>query len=401
MVDYQDFVALTQSGDTDARGEAAHLAAHAYLNHHGPADEHAALYAALIGFLEDPSVRVRGALAYGLLHAPEAPRPILLALLQDSPVIARAIVQNSPALIDADVIGIIRTADRDMLEAASLRPVLSERCCGAIVARAERAITIGILRRHDVSLARTVLEDLARGCAGDDAELRGALLGRADLPPQMRLILVDAVTSALRGSRLISGAVTPPRLERLLRNSLDTALTGIGEREAEQGRAPYAAGLAKVGRISVRVLLHAVISGHVLFFATCVSELSEMPERKVFSVLETGGRPALNALLARCGLGDAVRNLIVRLIIHARNANLADDVAARHFVVTALTEELIVEHDGLIPSELEEAFAYLSEQNVALARKAARGVMMAFAASSEDRKMQTVAAESKAALPAA
>ena len=52
---------------------------------------------------------------------------------------------------------------------------------------------------------------------------------------------------------------------------------------------------------------------------------------------------------------------------------------ARHFVVTALTEELIVEHDGVIPPDLEDAFAYLSEQNVVLARRAARGVMSAFA----------------------
>ena len=102
MVAYHDFVALSQSGDSEARGQAAHLAAQAYLQHVGPNDEHAALYAALIGFLDDPSVRVRAALAYGLLHAPEAPRPILLALLQDSEVISRAVAQYSPALIDAD-----------------------------------------------------------------------------------------------------------------------------------------------------------------------------------------------------------------------------------------------------------------------------------------------------------
>ena len=89
MVAYLDFVALSRSGDSEARGQAAHLAAMAYLNHTGPADEHAALYAALIGFLDDPSVKVRAALAYGLLHAHDAPRPILLALLRDSPVIAR------------------------------------------------------------------------------------------------------------------------------------------------------------------------------------------------------------------------------------------------------------------------------------------------------------------------
>ncbi len=65
--------------------------------------------------------------------------------------------------------------------------------------------------------------------------------------------------------------------------------------------------------------------------------------------------------------------------MHARVVDLGDDVAARHFVVTALTQELIAEYDGDIPPALEEAFAYLSDQNISLARQAARGVMAAFA----------------------
>src|SRR6218665_356398 len=127
MVAYQDFVALSQSHDSEERGQAAHLAAMAYLNHFGPADEHAALYAALIGFLDDPSVKVRAALAYGLLHTREAPRPILLALLQDAAVISRAVAQYSPALIDVDLIGIIRGADPALLLAVAMRDVLSTR----------------------------------------------------------------------------------------------------------------------------------------------------------------------------------------------------------------------------------------------------------------------------------
>src|SRR5207244_4397887 len=113
------FVELSQSGDSEARGQAAHLAAMAYLAHVGPADEQAALYAALIGFLDDPSVKVRAALAYGLLHAAEAPRPILLSLLHDSAIIARAVVQYSPALIDADLIALVKSAEPAMLMAVA------------------------------------------------------------------------------------------------------------------------------------------------------------------------------------------------------------------------------------------------------------------------------------------
>ncbi|HVY52473.1 MAG TPA: DUF2336 domain-containing protein [Devosia sp.] len=403
MVAYQDFVALSRSGDSEARGRAAHLAAQAFLQHQGPADEHAALYAALIGFLDDPSVRVRAALAYGLLHAPEAPRPILLALLQDSDVIARAVVQYSPALIDADLIGLVRRANLALLGAVALRQHISPRLAEALIARNERDILLKLLPRNDVPIPAPLLSQLATEQGIEDAEIRGLLLGRSDLPAQARLGLVEAAVASLRRARIVRGAVAAPRLERILRDALDTAVTCIGEVEAHAGAGGYAAGLVEAERLSARLMLHAVVNGHVLFFADCLAALAQTSRDKVFTLLETGSRSALNALLARCGLGEGVRNLLARLIFHARAADLADDITARHFVVTALTEELIVEHDGVIPPELEDAFAYLSEQNVILARRAARGVMSAFAEDiAGERQLPEPAAEpGRLALPAA
>ncbi|MEO6394742.1 MAG: DUF2336 domain-containing protein [Devosia sp.] len=402
MVAYGDFVALSQSGDSEERGQAAHFAAKAYLAHTGPADEHAALYASLIGFLDDPSVRVRAALAYGLLHTLDAPRPILLSLLQDSLVIAKAVAQYSPALIDADLIGLVRSADLVMLTAVALRDRISPRVAEALIARKEKTVTLKILPRDDVAIPSQLLSQLAAEQGVGDADYRGALLGRKDLPAASRLLLVEAAAVALRGARIVKGAIVASRLDRLLQDATDTAVTVIGEGEAAGGGAAFAAGLIGIERLSIRVMLHALVNGHVLFFANCLAALSQMPSEKIFTLLETGSRPALNAMLARCGLSEAVRNLIARLIGHARAADLADDVTARHFVVTALTEELIVEHDGVIPPDLEEAFAYLSAQNVSLARRAARGVMSAFAGGeAEARLLPGIEIEERLALPAA
>ncbi len=400
MVAYQNFEKLSGSSDSEDRGSAAHLAARAYLNMAGPADEHAALYAALIGFLDDPSVKVRAALAYGLLHSKDAPRPIMLALLHDSAIIARAVVQYSPVLIDADLLGLMTSFDTTMLLAASQRTTISTRLAAAIIAHGVDAVTLRMLKRHDVPVGDKVLGTLAE-TQGDKAAVRGALLGRPDLPATARLLLVHKAGEALRNMRIVKGAVAPERLDRIMRNSCDTALSLIGEREAERHEAEdYASTLILSDRINTRILLHAVVSGHVMFFAGCVAELAQTPRSKVFTILEKGSRPALNALLARCGLGQGVRNLLVRLVLHARAADLADDAAARHYVVTALTEELIAEHDGVIPPDLEEAFAYLGEQNILLARKAARGVMAAFARDAGDRP-GLVDPEEQIALPAA
>ena len=111
MVAYQDFVALSQSGDSEERGQAAHLAALAYLAPYRPRRRARRALCRADRLSRRSFGPVRAALAYGLLHTTDAPRPILLALLQDSAVISRAVAQYSPALIDADLIGLVRSAE--------------------------------------------------------------------------------------------------------------------------------------------------------------------------------------------------------------------------------------------------------------------------------------------------
>lgn len=382
MIEYKAFAELSHSTNSDERGHAAHLAALAYLDHSGPADEQAALYAALISFLDDPSVKVRAALAYGLLHSAEAPRSIMLALLRDSPVIARAVLQYSPVILDADIMPMLRDGDLAALIAISHRKTLSGRLAAGLFAREEDEITLRLLRRQDVALVPGLLNDLAVR-KGSRAELRGAMLARNDLPAAARLVLVRCAAEDLRQCRMVKGSLTPERLSRILRDGTDTALTAIGETATADSRDDFVDTLVGSDQLNTRLLLHAIVTGHVMFFSACLANLAGVSRAKVFGLLEHGSKQALSALFARCGLNVPIARLLSRLVLHARTADLADDVAARHYVVTALTEELIAQYEGDIPLELEEAFSYLSEQNIALARKAARGVMAAFAGSND------------------
>lgn len=395
---YQAFTDLSRSSDSNDRGHAAHLAALAYLDHSGPADEHAALYAALIGFLDDSSVKVRAALAYGLLHSCDAPRPVILALLNDSPVISRTIMQYSPVLVDADLLPMARSGDSSALLAIAQRTALSARIVAALVARENRDITLRLLRRSDAPFSADLLERLAAQ-HGRDAELRGGLLGRRDLPPSARLSLVRCVTESLRDCRLVKGSLAKDRLERVLRDGNDVAASSIGE--ARSGDARFIGQLVETNQLSTRLLLHALVTGRVMFFSACLAALGQVSAEKVFVLLESNSRAALNALFLRCGIEPVIARLFVRMVMHARSVDLSDDLAARHYIVTALTEELLAEYEGAIPPELEEAFTYLSEQNVVLARQAARGVMHAFAQNHNGALRLPLSAEPALQLPAA
>ena len=379
MVAYQHFVALSHSADSEQRGEAAHMVASAFVEHDGSPDEQAALYASVLGFLDDPSVKVRASLAYGLLHSDRAPRLVMLALIKDAPIIARAVIQYSPVLIDIDLIGVVQQASTSVLLALVEREQLSYRLMEALVERGDEKSLVRLLTHEIVKIPTEILANLAK-CHLKNAKIRGKLLTQENLPAYCRLQLVEQISKDLGTCRMVKGAIAPARVERLMRDALDNAATQIGEAQAMAGENTYAQKMQEDDRVNTRVLLHSIVHGHVLFFADCIALISGMPTKKIFTLLERGARVALNALFTQCGMNDALRNLLSRLVLHARNADLSNDDAARHFVVSALIEELIIEHGGDIPKSLEEAFRYLDEQNVVLARSAARGVMSAFTA---------------------
>jgi len=399
MVGYRRYEELAGSGNSEERGQAAHLVATAFVNHKGTPEERAALYAAVMGFLDDSSVKVRAALAYGLLHADCAPRPVMVSLLNDAPVIARAVAQYSPVLVDADLLPVIGTAGKPMLDVIALRKGLNARLARALVARDIKAITLTILSRFEIQLEHGLLAELADE-KGDDAEIRGALLARNDLPARSRFALIERVKNVLLGARIVKGAVAPQRLERLFQDSLDKAMSSIGEREAAAGRDAFASEMVTSDRISTRLLLHALVNGQVLFFAECLGQIADLPATKVFGLLDRGSRVALNALFSRCGLPEPVRNLLARLVVHARSVDLSRDLSARHYIVTTMIAELIDEDSGHIPQALEECFAYLNQQNIVLARQAARGIRPALAIADESG-LRLAAPRTRSQLPAA
>ena len=95
------------------------------------------------------------------------------------------------------------------------------------------------------------------------------------------------------GTRLVKGAIAPRRLDRLMRNGADNAATAIAESELEKGGRTALLHLSETGGLSTRLMLQALISGRVLFFAAAMALLVGLPDTRVFSILESGGRASL------------------------------------------------------------------------------------------------------------
>ena len=99
-----------------------------------------------------------------------------------------------------------------MLMAVALRESISARVAEALIARGERDVTAEAAAARTMSpIPRRLLAKLAEEQGVDDAEIRGALLGRTDLPASARLLLVEAAVCCAAPGRAWSRAPSPPR----------------------------------------------------------------------------------------------------------------------------------------------------------------------------------------------
>src|SRR5215475_9203615 len=86
------------------RAAAAAALADAYINHDLPFEDRCAAEAALTLLLDDPSYKVRLAMADSLSMSRHAPLQVMNALASDQAEIAALVLSRSPLFSDADLI---------------------------------------------------------------------------------------------------------------------------------------------------------------------------------------------------------------------------------------------------------------------------------------------------------
>ena len=98
------FLKWIHTAKVNERAAAASALARAYVSHELPFEDRCAAEAALTLLLDDPSAKVRKALAETLALSRHAPLQIVSALASDQPEVASVVLARSPLLTDADLI---------------------------------------------------------------------------------------------------------------------------------------------------------------------------------------------------------------------------------------------------------------------------------------------------------
>nr|WP_246698480.1 MULTISPECIES: DUF2336 domain-containing protein [unclassified Rhizobium] len=275
---------------------------------------------AMTYLLDDPSPRVRLALAEAVARSADAPRNVIVSLAGDQPEIAGQIILLSPVFTDADLVDLaLHGSDVTRVLIAS-RGQVSRSVCAAIAEIGGEAEILCLLENDGALLSQASLKRIAERM-GDCADIRGLLLSRDALSSDVRHLLMRRVSEALSESTLVQSFIGSGRLQQVTREATESATVAIAGTAQHEQLPDLVEHLRQCGWLTPAFLMHALCSGKVDFFACAITNLSGCDERRVRSIISRGRVHAIRALYESAGLTRDISTIFVEATLIWRDAS--------------------------------------------------------------------------------
>ncbi|NNH66903.1 DUF2336 domain-containing protein [Rhizobium laguerreae] len=313
------FLRWVETAKTGDRARAASALGRAYLQSEMSGDERAAAEMAMTFLLDDPSPRVRLALAEAIAWSPDAPRSLVLSLAEDQPEVACHAVTCSPLLSDADLVDLAARGNGATRMLIAARAHLTRPVSAALAEVGDEEELLCLLENDGAVISSLSLKRVAERL-GDCCDIRNLLLDRSDLPADARQLLTEHVSNALVGLPLAQAAIGVQRLQRISREATEAAIVSIAGDIAPREIPDLVQHLRLIGRLTPSFLMHALCAGKVDFFAGAIVDLTGCSERRVRSILATGRMHAVRALYESAGLPRDISVIFVEATMLWRDA---------------------------------------------------------------------------------
>ncbi len=299
----QHFLKWVESAKVVERTAAANALARAFIVSDLPFEERCAAEAALTLLLDDPSPKVRMAMAEGLAMSRRAPEQVIAGLAQDQDDIASLVISRSPLLSDSDLIDRVALSAGKVQSIIALRPKVSMALSAAIAEVGEADACIDLLSNPGASVATISLKRIAERFSGT-ARVRAALLNDRRLPAETRHELLMRIGEALRDSGLVQALMGRARAERITREACVKASLKLTD-TVDQGEHPaLVEHLRMRGDLTPAFIVRTLAFGKIDFFGAIVVSLTGQPFKRVQAILAEGRDMTVHALFRKASLPD-------------------------------------------------------------------------------------------------
>jgi uncharacterized protein (DUF2336 family) len=315
----QSFLRWAETAKTSDRARAANALGRAWLRSEMHGDEREAALMAMTWLLDDPSPKVRLALAESIADAEDVPRALILPLAHDQPLIACQIIARSPVLSEVDLVDLAGRGDSVTRVLIASRFIVSLPVCAAIAEVGDAPEVEAMLDNPGAIVGRGGLRRITERFS-DHPHIREMLLEREELPTDARHLLAVGVSEALGACDLIRQVVGERRLERIKREACDAATVVLAGSAPSEDLPQLVEHLRREGRLSPAFLMQALCMGRLDFFMTSMVNLSGMEDRRVRSIITDGRFHAVRALFESAGLNRDISEVFVEATMLWRKA---------------------------------------------------------------------------------
>lgn len=335
-----------------------------------------AIEAAMTLLLDDPSPMVRRALAEGVASSILAPRHVVLALAADQPDVAAIVLGQSPLFIDAELVDVVGAADESLQPAIARRDQLSNAVAASVAEVGTAEACLALLANETASIARISFRRMAERF-GDDAPVRTALLGRDDLPADVRQLLVRRVSDALAGMHIARAWVSEARLRNLSQEACERATVAIAAESETEELPALVEHLRVTEQLTTALILRAVCAGNIPFFETALAVLARVPRERVVSLVRAGRLSALRAVYVKAELPLMAFDAFCAAIDTWREAEGQGGAEDRYRFTCRIVERVLARYSDITAGEANELAAMLRRFAAEQTRDAARAAVSA------------------------
>jgi uncharacterized protein (DUF2336 family) len=376
----QHFLKWIETARVSDRAAAAGALARAFVVSELSFEDRCAAEAALTLLLDDPSPKVRLAMAESLSLSLRAPPHIIAALAADQPEVAALVIVRSPLLSDIQLIELVAAGCAMVRRFVAMRPAVSPELAAAIAEVGDAETCLELLCNSGAAIASLSLRRMAER-HGHEAELREALLADARLPADSHHLLLMKLGQALQGAPLVRALMGAARAERITRDAcLKASITLIDATPAAE-RGALVAHLRVRGELTTSFLVRVVAHGKIDFFGAVLVALTGQGEERVGGILSAGRDVALQALFRTAGIGPDAQRVILRAVKLWREVAAGRSFAGPQEVSWLMLRELReATAAGEASAAAEKLVALLNAIHLEALRENARGHALSLAA---------------------
>jgi uncharacterized protein (DUF2336 family) len=301
----------------------------------------------------------------------EAPPHIILALAADRPFIAAIVAEQSPLLLDSELVDML-AQDPGIQTAIARRPFLSRSVSAAIAEIGSVEACRDLVSNSGARIPRFSLDRIIER-HGDHPELRLTLLERQDLPIEARQELLGRLAASLRSFVVDNAWLTPERASLVTRDARECATIAFAFEAAAEDIPALIQRLIVARELTPAFLIRAAVSGQTLLFEAALAALTGLPAPRVRALISGGQSGGLRALLQQAGLPEKTFPAFAETVEILRNEDIHPGASNDYRRATYLIDAIVTRYQQRPDREMDQILALLRRFAGEAKRAAARG----------------------------